>query len=352
MKQSETKKVAKVAIQYSCICCDYNTSRKSSYTKHLATDKHQILQLETNLKQNETKVAKVAKSSHDTTIACDKCGSTFKSRASQWRHKKKCKGSNDVMLSKVLEQNSMLIYQNAELAKQNTELATQTNVVMKEISHQNTDMMKEIAHLNTDMMKEITNQNTHVVEKICELSKEKSMTMTNCNNNNTNNQFNLNVFLNETCKDAMNMSEFIETLNPQLSDLEALIYLGFAKGTSKIFLDGLKEMDNNQKPIHCSDLKREVFYIKESNQWQKDSDNNNTLLVRAIRQIVNKNIKSIIEWQKVHPEYNDPDSKQNDVYNKIIMEAMSGSTEEETNKNMAKIFKILAKETTIDKKIE
>lgn len=330
MKQSETRKVGKVGGIFICEFCDYFTPRCDNFKKHLATDKHQKSLLETNLKQNETKVVKSCKKVDEMTFTCHNCEQIFKSRASQWRHKKKCSGSNDVMLSKVLEQNSMLIYQNAELAKQNTELATQTNVIIKEIAH----------------------QNTHVVEKICELSKEKSMTMTNCNNNNTNNQFNLNVFLNETCKDAMNMSEFIETLNPQLSDLEALIYLGFAKGTSKIFLDGLKEMDNNQKPIHCSDLKREVFYIKESNQWQKDSDNNNTLLVRAIRQIVNKNIKSIIEWQKVHPEYNDPDSKQNDVYNKIIMEAMSGSTEEETNKNMAKIFKILAKETTIDKKIE
>ena len=159
----------------------------------------------------------------------------------------------------------------------------------------------------------------------------------------------LNFFLNETCKDAMNMSEFIENLKPQLSDLEAMSYLGFAKGTSRIFLNGLKSVDKNQKPIHCSDLKREVFYIKEANKWEKDSDNDNTLLIKAIKQIVNKNIRNIIEWQKIHPEYNDPDSKQNDIYNKIILESMSGSSQEETNKNMDKIMKILAKETVIDK---
>uniref|UniRef100_A0A6C0ITK1 C2H2-type domain-containing protein n=1 Tax=viral metagenome TaxID=1070528 RepID=A0A6C0ITK1_9ZZZZ len=338
MKQSETKKVAKVALPYICKTCDYFTPRKSSYYKHLATDKHQLLQLETHLKQNETKVAKSCKQVSTTSYMCDKCETEFKSRTTHWRHKKTCTGE-----IKNSDENSSDLSHFANVfvdaMKQNTELFKEL------IEHSN-----EANHQSNSLIKEISQQNTIVVEKLCELSKEKSMT--NCHNTNTNtNNFNLNVYLNETCKDAMNMSEYIEMLNPQLSDLEAMIYLGFSKGTSKIFLNGLKEMDNNQKPIHCSDLKREVFYIKEANQWQKDSDNNNILLVKAIRQIINKNIRNIIEWQKTHPEYNDPDSKQNDVYNKIIMESMSGSTQEETNKNMAKIFRILAKETTINKNI-
>jgi hypothetical protein len=330
MKHFETEKVAKVANKYYCEVCDYFTSRKSSYDKHLATDNHQKRLLETNLKQNETKVAESCKKvAKDKSFTCPKCEAEFGSRTTLWRHKNKC----------------VAIVDNKD--KDKDELEFITKIV--------TSVVKEITHQNTDMIKELANQNTFIVEKVCELSKEKSIITTNTNTNshntntNTNNNFNLNFFLNETCKDAMNMSEFINSLNPQLSDLEAMMYLGFAKGTSKIFLDGLKVIDNSQKPIHCSDLKREIFYIKESNKWEKDSDNNNTLLVKAIRQIINKNIKNIIEWQKVHPEYNDPDSKQNDVYNKIILEAMSGSSEQETNKNMSKIFKILAKETVIEK---
>lgn len=333
MKQNETEKVAKVAIKYCCQKCDYYTSRKSSYDKHLLTDKHINLQLETNLKQNETKVGESCKKvAKENPFICTKCEASFGSRSTLWRHKNKCVATGN----------------NNDDNKDKYELEFITKIV--------TSVVKEITYQNTDMIKELANQNTFIVEKVCELSKEKSITTTTSNSHNTNNtnninnnNFNLNFFLNETCKDAMNMSEFIENLKPQLSDLEAMSYLGFAKGTSRIFINGLKSVDKNQKPIHCSDLKREVFYIKEANKWEKDSDNDNTLLIKAIKQIVNKNIRNIIEWQKIHPEYNNPDSKQNDIYNKIILESISGSTQEETNKNMDKIMKILAKETVIDK---
>jgi len=325
MKQNETKKVGKVGEKYNCNICDYFTSRKDNFQKHFTTDKHQKRLLETNLKQNETKVGESSqKVGKEKIFFCQDCQTNFGSRTTLWRHKNKCE-----IINKNSEyENKDITFITNIVTEVIKELTNQNTDMIKEIAYQNTDMVKEIVYKNNDMYKELAQQNTVIIERVCELSKEKSIiTSTNCHN--TNNNFNLNFFLNETCKDAMNMSEFIENLKPQISDLEAMSYLGFAKGTSRIFVNGLKCIDKNQKPIHCSDLKREVFYIKEANKWENDSNNDNELLIKAIKQIISKNIINIIEWQKTHPEYNEPDSKENDMYNKIILETMSSRRNQE-----------------------
>jgi hypothetical protein len=170
------------------------------------------------------------------------------------------------------------------------------------------------------------------------------------NNNNTtnNNSFNLNIYLNETCKDALNIMDFVNQLQIGIKDLEETGRLGFANGISKIFIDGLKQIDINNRPVHCSDLKREILYIKNNNEWNKE-DGERKVLTSAIKHVVNKNIKQIPEWTKVHPDFNDSDSKQNDKYLQIVMESMSGSSQEEANKNYNKIIKNIAKETVIEK---
>jgi hypothetical protein len=171
---------------------------------------------------------------------------------------------------------------------------------------------------------------------------------TNNTNNNTNNNFNLNLFLNETCKNAMNIMDFVSQLQLGIKDLEDTGRLGFSEGISKIIINGLKQMDISDRPIHCSDSKREVVYIKDKNQWSKE-DEDKTILTNAIKHVAHKNMKKISEWTKEHPEYNDSSSKQNDKYLKIVSESMSGSSQEETNKNYNKIIKNIAKETIIDK---
>jgi hypothetical protein len=174
------------------------------------------------------------------------------------------------------------------------------------------------------------------------------------NNNNTtsnivnNNNFNLNLFLNETCKNAMNIMDFVNQLQVGINDLEETGRLGFSEGIAKIFVNGLKQMDVSDRPIHCSDSKREIVYIKDKNQWNKESEDK-TLLTNAIKHVACKNMKQISEWTKDHPEYNDSTSKQNDKYLKIVCESMSGSSKEETSKNYNKIIKSIIKETIIDK---
>jgi predicted O-methyltransferase YrrM len=124
--------------------------------------------------------------------------------------------------------------------------------------------------------------------------------------------------------------------------------LGFSEGISKIFIDGLKQINVNDRPLHCSDLKRETLYIKDNNEWNKESEQK-TILTNAIKHVSHKNMKQITEWTKLNPEYKDSSSKVNDKYLKIVSEAMSGVTEEETNKNYSKIIKNIIKETVIDK---
>jgi hypothetical protein len=183
--------------------------------------------------------------------------------------------------------------------------------------------------------------------KMYEIAKE-SKFITNNTTNNNNNQFNLNVFLNEQCKDALNLMDFVDSLNVKLKDLEYTATKGYAEGISNIFINALSDLNVHKRPIHCSDSKREILYIKDNGEWQKD-DEENSKLTKAIKIIGNKNMKQISEWQKAYPDYNDPSSKQNDKYMKMLCNAMSGSTKEEAGKNYDKIIRNIAKEVVIDK---
>lgn len=291
----ETKSCEKVAPGFSCITCDYYTIRKSSYDKHITTRKH------TELTKGNTKVAKSCAHDNEAIFSCEFCDKHFKSRGGLWKHKKKCCNKTNDTNNKDLIM--LLIKENSEFK----------NMIIK-----------------------VLDNGTH-------------NTTNNTNNtNNSNNTFNLNVYLNETCKNAMNITDFISQLHIGIKDLEETGRVGFSEGISKIFINGLKQIDITDRPIHCSDTKRDTLYIKDDNEWIKD-DEQKTTLTKAIKHVAHKNIKQISEWQKLYPEFNDPESKQNDKYLKIICESMSGSSQQETNKNYNKIIKNIAKETVIDK---
>jgi hypothetical protein len=296
MKQNETILVPKSSTIYNCDSCDYNTSRYSQYERHLLTQKHKNYVFETN----ETNL--VPKGSNKLLQHNCICGNSFNSKTTLWRHKKKCN-------------------------KENNE-----NKEEKDVNQLVTYLMQE----NAEFKQLLIDQNKQIIE----LSK-------NAGNNN-NNSFNLNFYLNETCKDALNIMDFVNQLQVGIKDLEETGRLGFADGISKIFINGLKQLDVSNRPVHCSDSKREILYIKNNNEWNKEDDERK-VLTSAIKHVVNKNIKQIPEWTKVHPDYNDYDSKQNDKFLKIVSESMSGSSQEETNKNYNKIIKNIVKETVIEK---
>jgi hypothetical protein len=257
----------------------------------------------------------------DTKYSCI-CGKTYKDNSGLWRHKKKCVNELDNLKNELA---------NEEKQQQLVEYLLKEN--------------SEFKQLMIEQNKHMLEQNKHMIE----LAKNAGNNNHNNSHNTTNNNsFNLQFYLNETCKDAMNIMDFVGQLQVGIKELEETGRLGFAEGISNIFINGLKQINVNDRPIHCSDLKREILYIKSNNEWNKESENK-VILTNAIKHVAHKNMKQISEWTKGHPDFNDPDSKVNDRYLQIVSESMSGSTKEETNKNYNKIIKNIVKETLIDK---
>jgi hypothetical protein len=207
----------------------------------------------------------------------------------------------------------MLIKQNAELIKETTEFK---------------NIMLEKQNMMMDVIKTGTNNTTHT--------------------NSHNKTFNLNFYLNETCKEALNITDFVSSIKVSLSDLENTGRQGYIEGISSIILKHLNNLEQYQRPIHCSDVKREVIYIKDNDKWEKECEEK-PLLTKAIKVIANENIKKISEWRENNPDCTNSESKKNNLYLKIVSNSMNGSDKEEGQKNITKIISNLAKETIIQK---
>ena len=285
------KKNAENAEIFDCNFCDFKCSKKSNYDKHVLTSKHKNRTILNNLEQkNAGKI-----------FVCEKCKKEYKARNSLWYHEKKCN------------------YEEQQIEKKN-KINDKDNLINLLLTQN-----KEL----TDLLKNgITNNNT---------------------TNNNNNTFNLNVFLNETCKNAMNISDFVSSIKVNLSDLENTGRQGYIEGISNIIIKNLNNLEHHFRPLHCSDSKREVFYIKNNNEWQKENEEK-SILTKAIKVIANENIKQIKHWRDKYPDCTDSDSKKNNLYLKIVSNSMNGSTEEESIKNIDKIISNVAKEVVIDKK--
>jgi hypothetical protein len=192
----------------------------------------------------------------------------------------------------------------------------------------------------------IVEQNKQIIDLV---GKSGFNNNTNCNNNNTNNnQFNLQFFLNEQCKDALNIMDFIEQLQLKTADLDMVGRVGYTEGISKLFIRGLKELDVFKRPIHCSDLKREVMYVKDKDAWEKDNENKNKMK-KAIKFIAAKNFKQLDEWKEDNPSSEDTESKKHMEYHNIIINSLGGSNQDDDDNNYNKIIKTVAKEAIIDK---
>jgi hypothetical protein len=303
----------KVCSKFHCEQCDYYTSKKSNFDKHILTAKHQKCYFGNNLEIN---------GNDDNSTVCKSCGHKYKTVSGLWKHSKKCsqKDKTQILLDMIKKDENVKDY----LMEQNKQLISQ-------LSEQNKTLME---------------QNT----KLFEIAQTSNKVGTVNNTINSNNKFSINVFLNETCKDALNLTDFVNQINLSISDLEETGKLGYAEGISQVFINNLNGIDYTKRPIHCSDSKREILYIKDDDQWVKESDSKDKL-TNAIKIVANKNIKQIPKWQKANPKYNDPQSKQNDKYMKMLCEVMSGSSKEEQQRNYNKIIKNITKEVVIDKNI-
>jgi uncharacterized protein (DUF2132 family) len=285
---------------HECKICDYQCKRFSDLQRHFATAKHNALFCSKNIEQENAQQLYV----------CKFCEKTYKARNSLWYHYKKCA-------------------KNAQHDKS----ADVTNEMVLDIIKQNNEFKQMLMEQNKQIM---------------EMNKHTTNTHITNNNQTINNRFNLNVFLNEKCKDALNISDFINSLQISMTDLEQVGACGFVEGISKIFVNGLKQLDVYKRPIHCSDLKREVMHLKENNVWEKEDDDK-PKLIQVIKTIADKNIKTIPEWKHENPESRDSTSKKSDQYLQIMGHSLGACDKEKDNQNYHKIIKRVAKEVLIDK---
>ena len=286
--------------KFYCQTCDFKCLYNRDFNRHINTVKHKNNDYTTN--DNEFYLKKPKQN-----YTCDICNKIYSDRSGLWRHKKKC-SNND-----------------------------------KNIDEDNTLNEKEIIIT-------LLQQNNQLQNKIIELCQEKSVTSINntgAHINSHNKTFNLNVFLNETCKDAMNIMDFVDSIKLQLSDLENVGKVGFVEGISNIIVKNLKALDENKRPVHCTDKKRETMYIKDQDKWEKENEDN-LKLRKVIKTIACKNQRLLPKFKEAHPDCGNYHSKFSDQYNKLIVESMGGSGDNDLEKE-DKIIKNIAKNVVINK---
>jgi hypothetical protein len=211
-----------------------------------------------------------------------------------------------------------------------------------------TELVMELIKDNKEMKQIILEQN-NTISNLVKNGVSQANNNTNSLNNNNNKTFNLQFFLNETCKDAMNIMDFVESIKLQLSDLEKVGEVGYTQGISNIITTNLKALDVTQRPVHCTDKKRETMYIKDDDKWEKEDDKN-TKLRKVIRRVANKNIDLLSSFREKYPDYKNSSSRISDKYDKIALEAMGGSCDNEVDKE-EKIIHNISKCVIIDKYI-
>ena len=311
------KCTSKNAEKIICKVCDFKCCKQSDWSRHILTRKHLD---RTFLEQNGTEITQKIN------YSCKKCNKTYSARNSLWYHEKRC------IYVKESEQNPYVESKN-EIISINPPPDEPT---LKEMFIKVVEQNQAILLENQEMRK---------------LLQETIPKIGNTTNNTTNNNnFNLQFFLNEQCKDALNIMEFINQLQLNTTDLDMVGRVGYSEGISKLFIRGLKELDVFKRPVHCSDLKRETLYVKDKDSWEKDSDEKNKMKT-AIKYIAAKNFKQINEWREKNPESDDYDSKKHMDYHQIVIHSMGGATKEEDENNYNKIIRNVAKESVIDKAI-
>jgi hypothetical protein len=288
-------------IEYNCVVCNFKCCKIYSWNRHIMTSKH--------IKATNVNDLATEKGQKGQIYCCENCGKEYNDRTGLWRHKKKCNINketenqiDDKKTSNSIDKDELII----QLLKQNAKLM---------------DILENGTHN--------INNNTN--------------NTTNTHTNSHNKAFNLNFFLNETCKNAMNITDFVDSIKLQLSDLMDVGELGYVEGISKIIVKNLNNLDETIRPIHCTDKKRETMYIKDEGQWEKDE--NKTKLKKAVKKVANKNIRLLPQFREKYPDYGNSSKKISDTYDKIVIEAMTS----DDDKN-EKIVKNISKVTTIQEK--
>jgi hypothetical protein len=293
-----TEKSPKISKDFFCQNCNYKCCKQSEYNKHILTSKHKILQ---NPTQNPT--SKISEKTYNCT-----CGKIYKHSSTLYAHKKKCN----------------IIETHDNQATNNT----------------NTNDKDELINY-------LIKENQEFKNLILEIVKKDTYNNSNNTTNSHNKTFNLQFFLNETCKDAMNIMDFVDSIKVQLCDLEKVGKIGYIEGISNIIVKNLNSLDETKRPVHCTDAKREVMYVKDEDKWEKENESKQKIR-KAIKHVAHKNSKMLKEFKTKHPDCEKSESKFSDQYNKLVIEALGGKGDNDLEKE-DKIIKNIAKEVVIDK---
>jgi uncharacterized C2H2 Zn-finger protein len=330
---AEIAAIAKIAKQtlFECVKCKYLTHNRYDYNKHCKTIKHnQDTDEEEKEKDKDKEKGKEREESK--IFTCPNCNKIYKDNSGLWKHRKLCKPFlNDI---------------DNDLCKDNKDLVLHNNT-----QHLANQITPELILSVLEQNKELTNLVVEQNKTIMELAKNGQGSTNISNNINSHNKtFNLQFFLNETCKDAMNITDFVDSLKLQLSDLENVGKVGFVEGISSIIVKNLKALDVHKRPVHCADKKREIIYIKDEDKWEKEDADKNKMR-KVIKNVADKNQRLLSKYKEEHPRCNFSESKYSDQYSKIVIEAMGGAGNNDAEKE-DKIIQKIAKEVVIDKKYQ
>jgi len=342
-----TPKTPKNAKIFCCEKCDFVCSKNSEWDRHILTIKHTMIKHDNAMvTENTPKI-----------FGC-KCGKQYLHASGLSRHQKKCNviciQNNTIELDETKIPPTQTDPINTDLI---IELLKQNQEFKSLISEQNKQLMEQNKYFIENQDKQIleqNNQNKQMMEQnkqMMELVSKGIGNTINSNNTVIKTKFNLNIFLNEQCKDAMNIIDFVNSLQLKLTDLERVGELGYVKGISHIILNKLKDLDICKRPIHCSDLKRETMYVKDENAWEKENVKNEKI-TKMIKHVAHKNQMQINEWRQENPAHKNPESFLCDKFLAIVNQSMGGSTEDDDINNYNKIIKNIAKEVIIDKEQE
>jgi hypothetical protein len=316
---------------YCCETCHYKSDNKKDYNKHIFTDKHKKL------------VSLTPDNYHSNSgYICELCNKGYSSRVGLWYHKKKCMEVKDITLT-VNEQSIGCVLD--KKPEEDNKISITNNIPM--------DLILEVIKQSKEIQNVLVEQNKELQAKLLEQNKQlielaKKPTMVNYNNNNNNNQFNLNFFLNETCKNAMNIQDFISSIKLTTQDFETTGRIGFVDGISRIFINELKRLEVERRPLHCTDVKRETVYVKDNDTWEKENLEKKKLKW-AINSIAQLNLNQVQQWQQEYPECKENNTSANTKFNEMAMVALGGFGDEQIKKFDDKIMKNVLKEVVITK---
>lgn len=338
----ETVRKRKIAEDFHCKYCNYKCSKLSDWKKHCLTAKHKRKLLETPMETENSPLM----------FSCE-CGKKYSSKSGLWKHKNKCKiaEKSPKMPETDYAVKEEIIEQEKEESEEEIDYDSMTKeelklyAMLKNEQHKVTTLENklELKTLENSKNEEIIGMQKGHINEYKEVLPLIGNTANITNNTNNTNNFNLNFFLNDTCKDAMNITDFIESLQVQLKELEYTTDNGHVKGITNIFHTALSNMAVEKRPLHCTDLKREVLYIKDNDEWKRDEDKGQ--IKSAVTKVVDKNLSNSEEWLDKYPNVLTPGSKDSNRYIKMSENSLGTGDESEQNK----IIKNILKEVVIDK---